>query len=212
MIFRPVEAARTKLFLYKFALKGFFFCYLKEEQTPANLSTSVFSYFNISPFLLFSKLFYFLESQFRNLLHPFRSRLLVFPSHYSATAVVLFIDLWIDPPPTTSTSLLSFPLPFVFHAFPFAPIPVSSSFTAKSRRYSPLLPPSCLQRWILSSQSSSRKFLSADRWTPTWIFHLKVARASWFSSGNELSFSVSRLNLVRVCQGKHVYRSRGRFH
>lgn len=139
MIFRPVEAARTKLFLYKFALKGFFFCYLKEEQTPANLSTSVFSYFNISPFLLFSKLFYFLESQFRNLLHPFRSRLLVFPSHYSATAVVLFIDLWIDPPPTTSTSLLSFPLLFVFHAFPFAPIPVSSSFTAKSRRYSPLL-------------------------------------------------------------------------
>lgn len=172
----------------------------------------MFSYFNISPFLLFSQLFYFLESQFRNLLHPFRSRLLVFPSYYSA--IVLFIDLWIDPPPLTLLSFFPLPPPFVFHAFPFAPILVSSSFTAKSRRYSPSpLVLASRDGFFLPSPVGENFYPPIDGPRPefSWKWReqadFRVARAA-------ISFSGSRLNtnLVRVCQGKHVYRSRGRFH
>lgn len=163
----------------------------------------MFSYLNISPFLLFPS--YFI-SQSRNSFSIHFDPVYSYSLLITAPSSFLLIYELIHAP---QVSLLSFPPFAFFHAFPFAPILVSSSFTAKSRRYS-LFPSLCLQRWIpcFPGQLEENFYPPIDGSTCEFS---KWREQADFRVATSLVFPFKHKSRP-TCRGKHVYRSRGRFH
>lgn len=192
------------MFLHKFTRpKGFhrFFCYLKEEQTYQRpcFRTLIFLHSFCFPAILFPRV----AIPSPSISIPFTR----IPFLLQRRRAFYWFMNWSTPP--KSPYFLSLHLLSFFHAFLFAPILVSSSFTAKSRRYS-LFPSLRLQRWIpcFPGQLEENFYPPIDGSTCEFS---KWREQADFRVATSLVFPFKHKSRP-TCRGKHVYRSRGRFH